>query len=76
MWCAQYSDGNEKKKGLIKRIVIRTAMREDLSTCKYRYIRGEYDKFPDFFFRERVNDLRHSLFHLNCLITTASELRE
>ena len=27
--------------------------------------------------RERVNDLRHSLFHLlNCLITTASELRE
>ena len=25
---------------------------------------------------ERVNDLRHSLFHLlNCLITTASELR-
>ena len=22
--------------------------------------------------RERVNDLRHSLFHLNCLITTAS----
>ena len=26
---------------------------------------------------ERVNDLRHSLFHLlNCLITTASELRE
>ena len=28
-------------------------------------------------FCERVNDLRHSLFHLlNCLITTASELRE
>ena len=26
---------------------------------------------------ERVNDLRHSLFHLlNCLRTTASELRE
>ena len=26
---------------------------------------------------ESVNDLRHSLFHLlNCLITTASELRE
>ena len=26
---------------------------------------------------ERVNDLHHSLFHLlNCLITTASELRE
>ena len=26
---------------------------------------------------ERVNDLRHSLFHLlNCLITTASVLRE
>ena len=26
---------------------------------------------------ERVNDLRHSLFHLfNCLITTDSELRE
>ena len=26
---------------------------------------------------ERVNDLCHSLFHiLNCLITTASELRE
>ena len=26
---------------------------------------------------ERVNDLRHSLFYLlNCLITTASELRE
>ena len=26
---------------------------------------------------ERVNDLRNSLFHLlNCLITTASELRE
>ena len=26
---------------------------------------------------ERVNDLRHSLFHiLNCIITTASELRE
>ena len=26
---------------------------------------------------ERVNDLRHSLFHLlNCLITTASELRK
>ena len=26
---------------------------------------------------ERVNDLRHSLLHpLNCLITTASELRE
>ena len=26
---------------------------------------------------ERVKDLRHSLFHLlNCLITTASELRE
>ena len=26
---------------------------------------------------ERVNDLRHSLFHLlNCLITIASELRE
>ena len=26
---------------------------------------------------ERVNDLRHSLFHLlNCLITTTSELRE
>ena len=26
---------------------------------------------------ERVNDLRHSLFHLlNCLITKASELRE
>ena len=25
---------------------------------------------------ERVNDLRHSLFHLNCFITTASELRE
>ena len=26
---------------------------------------------------ERVNDLRHSLFHLlNCLITTASELME
>ena len=26
---------------------------------------------------ERVNDFRHSLFHLlNCLITTASELRE
>ena len=26
---------------------------------------------------ERVNDLRHSLFHLlNCLITTASELLE
>ena len=26
---------------------------------------------------ERVSDLRHSLFHLlNCLITTASELRE
>ena len=26
---------------------------------------------------ERVNDLRHSLFHiLNCLITTASELRD
>ena len=26
---------------------------------------------------ERVNNLRHSLFHfLNCLITTASELRE
>ena len=26
---------------------------------------------------ERVNDLRHSLFHLlNCLITTACELRE
>ena len=26
---------------------------------------------------ERVNDLRHSLFHLlNCLITTPSELRE
>ena len=26
---------------------------------------------------EHVNDLRHSLFHLlNCLITTASELRE
>ena len=26
---------------------------------------------------ERVNDLRHSLFHLlNCLITTASEIRE
>ena len=25
---------------------------------------------------ERVNDLRHSLFHLNCTITTASEVRE
>ena len=26
---------------------------------------------------ERVNDLRHSLFHpLNCLITTASEIRD
>ena len=26
---------------------------------------------------ERVNDLRHNLFHLlNCLMTTASELRE
>ncbi len=26
---------------------------------------------------QRVNDFRHSLFHLlNCLITTASELRE
>ena len=26
---------------------------------------------------EHVNDLRHNLFHLlNCLITTASELRE
>ena len=26
---------------------------------------------------ERVNDLRHSLFHrLNCLIMTASEIRE
>ena len=26
---------------------------------------------------ERVNDLRHSLFHLlNCLITTPSELKE
>ena len=25
---------------------------------------------------EHVNDLRHSLFHLNCLIMTASELRE
>ena len=26
---------------------------------------------------ESINDLRHSLFHLhNCLITTASELRE
>ena len=26
---------------------------------------------------ERVNDLHHSLFHLlNCLVTTASELRE
>ena len=26
---------------------------------------------------DRVNDLRHSLFHLlNCLITTACELRE
>ena len=25
---------------------------------------------------QRVNDLRHNLFHLNCLITTASELRE
>ena len=25
---------------------------------------------------ERVNDLRHSLFHLNCPITTASQLRE
>ena len=26
---------------------------------------------------QRVNDLRHSLFHLfNCLITTACELRE
>ena len=26
---------------------------------------------------ERVNDLRHSLFHLlNCLITTASEVKE
>ena len=26
---------------------------------------------------ERINDLRHSLFHLlNCLITTASEFRE
>ena len=81
-------------------------------------IRGEYDKFPDFFLYghfigsthiknlvpfevissscnelvpfqqlledlmevllcELVNDLRHSLFHLlNCLRTTASELRE
>ena len=29
------------------------------------------------FLCERVNDLRHSLLHLlNCLITTASELRE
>ena len=29
------------------------------------------------FLCERVNDHRHSLFHLlNCLITTASELRE
>ena len=29
------------------------------------------------FLCERVNDLRHSLFHLlNCLITTANELRE
>ena len=27
-------------------------------------------------FCEHVNDLRHSLFHLNCLITRASELRE
>ena len=26
--------------------------------------------------RERVNDFRHSLFYLNCLIMTASELRE
>ena len=25
---------------------------------------------------ECVNDLRHSLFHFNCLITTACELRE
>ena len=26
---------------------------------------------------ERINDLRHNLFHLlNCLITTASELKE
>ena len=25
---------------------------------------------------ERVNDFGHNLFHLNCLITTASELRE
>ena len=29
------------------------------------------------FLCEHINDLRHSLFHfLNCLITTASELRE
>ena len=29
------------------------------------------------FLCERVNDFRHSLFHLlNCLITTASELRD
>ena len=52
------------------------------------YIRGAYDKFPDFLggpmevlLCERVNDHRHSLFHLpNCLTTTASkfflELRE
>ena len=25
---------------------------------------------------ERVNDLRHSLFHLNCLLTISSELKE
>ena len=54
----------------------------------YIYIRGSLNKFPDFFrmgtfidmevlLCERVNDLRHSLFHLlNCLITKASELRE
>ena len=56
-------------------------------------IRGAYIKFPDFFFVaplqqllegpmkvvlcKRVNDRRHSLFHLlNCLIKTASELKK
>ena len=36
-----------------------------------------YECPMEVFFCERVNDLRHSLFHLlNCLITTASELKD
>ena len=42
------------------------------------YRSNNFWKAPmEVFLGERVNDLRHILFHLiNCLITTASELRE